>query len=56
MREWLGEDFDPNAFDADPLKANVAALAKRCARKTAAKKPRPAWYAARAGGLLRIGN
>jgi hypothetical protein len=24
IREWLGEDFDPNAFDADPLKANVA--------------------------------
>jgi hypothetical protein len=54
MREWLSEDFDPNAFDADPLKANVAALAKRRARKTAAKKPRPAWYAARAGRLLRI--
>jgi hypothetical protein len=42
MREWLGEDFDPNAFDAEPLKADVAALAKRCARKTSAKKLRPA--------------
>ena len=27
--EWLGEDFDPNAFDAERLKADVAALAKR---------------------------
>ena len=42
MREWLGEDFDPNAFDAEPLKADGAALAKGCARKTSAKKLRPA--------------
>jgi hypothetical protein len=42
IHEWLGEDFDPNAFDAEPLKAEVAALAKRWSRKSAAKKPRPA--------------
>jgi hypothetical protein len=37
--EWPGEDFDPNAFDAEYLKAGVAALAKRWARKPAARKP-----------------
>jgi hypothetical protein len=42
IREWLGEEFDPKDFDAEPLKAEVAALAKRCSRKPAAKKPRPA--------------
>ena len=42
IREWVGDDFDPHAFDAEPLKANVAALAKRWSRKPAAKKPRPA--------------
>jgi hypothetical protein len=41
-REWLGKDFDPNAFDAEPRQAEVAALAKRWARKPAAKKPRSA--------------
>jgi hypothetical protein len=41
IREWLGEDFDPKAFDPESLKADVAALAKRWSRKTAAKKPRP---------------
>jgi hypothetical protein len=41
IREWVGDDFDPHAFDAEPLKANVAALAKRWSRKPAAKKPRP---------------
>lgn len=42
MREWLGEDFDPNAFDPKPRMAGVAALAKRWSRKPAAKKPRNA--------------
>jgi hypothetical protein len=42
MREWLGEDFDPLDFDAEPLSADVAALAKRWSRKPAAKQPRPA--------------
>ena len=40
--EWLGDDFDPYAFDAEHLKADVSALAKRWARKPATKKPRPA--------------
>ena len=40
IREWVGDDFDPHAFDAEPLRANVAALAKRWSRKPAAKKPR----------------
>ena len=38
--EWLGEDFDPNSFDAEPLKMEVAALAKRWAKKPSVKKPR----------------
>lgn len=42
IREWLGEDFYPTAFDPEPLKADVAALAKRWSRKTAAKKSRAA--------------
>ena len=42
IREWVGDDFDPHAFDAEPLRANVATLAKRRSRKPAAKKPRPA--------------
>jgi hypothetical protein len=40
--EWLGEEFDPHAFDAEQLKADVAALAKRWSRKPGAEKPRPA--------------
>ena len=42
IREWVGDDFDPHAFDAEPLRDNVAALVKRWSRKPAAKKPRPA--------------
>jgi hypothetical protein len=42
IREWIGDDFDPRAFDAEPLRANVVALAKRWSRKPAVKKPRPA--------------
>ena len=40
IREWLGEEFDPEAFDPEPLKTKVAALAKRWSRKPPAKKPR----------------
>jgi hypothetical protein len=39
----VGGDFDPHAFDAEPLCAKVAALANRWSRKLAgAKKRRPA--------------
>ena len=41
-RERLGDDFDPHAFDAEQLKSDVDALAKRWSRKPAAKKTRPA--------------
>jgi len=40
MREWVGADFDPRRLDAETLKAEVAALAKRWSRKSAAKKPK----------------
>ena len=40
--EWLGEEFDPHAFDPERLKADVVALAKRWSRKPAARKPKPA--------------
>ena len=40
IREWIGDDFDPRAFDPDPLKVEVATLAKRWSRKPPAKKPR----------------
>jgi len=39
---WVGEDFHPNLLDADMLKADVAALAKRWSKKPASKKARPA--------------
>jgi hypothetical protein len=38
MRQWAGEEFDPNFLDADALKADVVALAKRWSRKPAIKK------------------
>ena len=40
LREWVGADFDPRRLDAEALKAEVAALAKRWSRKSAAKKPK----------------
>ena len=40
--ERPGEDFNPNAFDAERLKADVAILAKHWSRKTTAKKPKRA--------------
>ncbi len=42
MREWVGDDFDPQQFDAEPLKAEVAALAKRWSKKPASKAARRA--------------
>jgi hypothetical protein len=41
IREWVGDDFDPHTFDAEPLRADLAVLAKHWSRKVAAKKPRP---------------
>jgi len=38
IREWIGDDFDPNTFDPNSLNAEVAALAKRWSRKPSAKK------------------
>jgi hypothetical protein len=29
IREWLGEELDPEAYVPEPLKAQVAAFAKR---------------------------
>jgi Plasmid pRiA4b ORF-3-like protein len=54
--EWLGEDFDPNALNAEPLKADVAALAKRWTKGPSAKKTRSTGGAAFAGGLLTRGD
>ena len=41
VREQLGENFHPHVFDAEPLKAKIAALAKRWSREPAAKGLRP---------------
>jgi hypothetical protein len=38
LKEWLGDDFDPNAADIQWLNEEVAALARRWSRKPAAKK------------------
>ncbi|TXL70083.1 plasmid pRiA4b ORF-3 family protein [Vineibacter terrae] len=40
IREWIGDDFDPRAFDPDSLKAEVAKLARRWSRKPPARKKR----------------
>ena len=40
FKEWIGDDFDPEAVDADRLAAEVAALAKRWARKPRATRAR----------------
>ena len=42
IREWLGEDFDPHAFEPELHKHAVAALAKRWAKKPSRKKAGPA--------------
>src|SRR6266508_1904934 len=38
--EWIGEDFDPNAVDADRLAKDVGTLAKSWTRKPASKRAR----------------
>ena len=40
MRNWIGGDFDPLQVDGDLLAANVEKLARKWARKSAARKPR----------------
>ena len=42
MREWVGDDFDPQQFDAERLKAEVTALAKRWSKEPASKAARRA--------------
>ena len=42
MREWVGEGYDPRKFDAEFLKSDVAALAKRWSKKPASKAARRA--------------
>ncbi len=42
IRAWVGDDFDPRAFDPNPLKAEVAKLATRWSRKPPARKTRMA--------------
>ena len=37
--EWLGEEYDPSAFDAAVREAEVAALAKRWSRRSRTKTP-----------------
>lgn len=39
LREWITADFDPNVVDADALKAEVGALAKKWSRKPPSKRP-----------------
>jgi Plasmid pRiA4b ORF-3-like protein len=39
-KEWIAEDFDPNAVDAGWLGEQVTKLAKRWSRKTRPKRPR----------------
>ena len=38
LTEWIGDDFDPNADDAEALIAQVAALAKAWSRRPASKR------------------
>jgi len=40
LTEWIGEDFDPEADDAEALIAEVAALAKSWSRKSKRRKGR----------------
>jgi hypothetical protein len=40
LAEWIGDDFDPDADNAESLTAHVAALAKAWSRKPAASRPR----------------
>jgi hypothetical protein len=38
IREWCGDDFDPNALDTEARATALAALAKQWARKPAVKR------------------
>ena len=38
MRQWIGDDYEPTSVDHRSLTADVAALAKKWARKPPAKK------------------
>jgi hypothetical protein len=40
FKEWIADDFDPNAVDAQRLTEEVAELAKSWSRKSPAKRPR----------------
>jgi hypothetical protein len=40
LTEWIGDDFDPNADDAEALVTEVAALAKTWSRKSGSKSTR----------------
>ena len=40
LTEWIGDDSDPDADDAESLTAQVAALAKTWSRKSASKRTR----------------
>jgi hypothetical protein len=40
LKDWIGDDFDPNHIDAKHLAGNLAALAKQWSRKQAAKRSR----------------
>jgi Plasmid pRiA4b ORF-3-like protein len=42
LTEWIPDDFDPAVVDTERLEANLDDLAKRWARKPAAKRPRRA--------------
>jgi hypothetical protein len=41
LTEWVGDDFDPDAADAESLTADIAALAKTWPRESASKRARP---------------
>lgn len=41
LSEWIGDDYDPNADNAQWLTAHVAALAEAWSRKPAGKRTRP---------------
>ena len=38
LTEWIGDDFDPNTFDADEAAEALAELAKRWSRKPAQRR------------------
>jgi hypothetical protein len=40
LKEWIADDFDPNAVDAEWLAEEVTALAKRWSRNPSAKRTR----------------